>query len=358
MNPALPPLKVPELVQPPIKQEEIIIPSNAPKINQPPIQVPKPVEPVVQNQNPISAPVQPPIQEPAPIYVQPKRPEVVQPQKIEVVQPQKIEVVPPQNESEVNPPAIIEETKEQIEERANQEKLMNLLSTTYNKHFSSTKQFAYESTLNLILNKKEAQGFIQEYVQTKEQLPNIHKLMIGFPNYCTEDFKQFIFHCFPNNVEIFVVNGWNHSAKKLGDASLYSDMFEEKLKNVTTEVNLIEHNMISSQVFSQIVRGSSNSERIVFRACEIPTDSECNFGSDIHYNTQFISFGYSGRSDICKWRGSKNRFENIVKGISRSTIKNSLKEINANPQSITEQQIKELLGNHNARNITVSMEKS
>ena len=327
----------PKVPQPDKKQDEIppkAVDTTKPKIEEPP----KPKADEILSQPKVDEPKPKGVKQPL-IIVEP-------PPKVEESQP-KVEEVKDQPEEE--------ETPEMKIAKADQDKWKTQLEVAYRKNYRFDKEFNDKSTLNILLNKKEAQNFVKEYASLKGRLPNLHKLMISFPDYLIEGFKQFVLSCFPLKLDILIINGFSYINKKRGLASDYSDILAHKLRDIKNEIHFIEHNMVSTNVFCHIVRSSLNTERLIFRGCEIPTDEECNFGIDVPYKIKFISFGYNGRSDICKWRSKNERFENIIKGIANSSLKNSLTTIQIKKESMGLMKAEDVLKKYGLKNIRVEI---
>jgi hypothetical protein len=85
--------------------------------------------------------------------------------------------------------------------------------------------------------------------------------------------------------------------------------------------------------------------------CVIKTDSECDFGSDISYQIEFfLNLRGAGYPSYKNWE-SNDRFLNIVKGIAKSSLKNSLKELGVYCSDITLVKAQEILNENDCSHI-------
>ena len=64
---------------------------------------------------------------------------------------------------------------------------------------------------------------------------------------------------------------------------------------VSKEIYLTFFDMNQDE-FSTIIRAARNSQRLVFNQCKIEKTGAIDFGEDLSYDTQLISFPYTGHS--------------------------------------------------------------
>jgi hypothetical protein len=246
----------------------------------------------------------------------------------------------------------IKEKDQEIERVDNQPMFMEILKSAYNTHFGTQQDFSHKSELVLELNDSKAESFIKHYVTNKLKLPHLKKLRIDYIKENDEVLKLFLINCCPSNLEVFSFNRNTNTSSQI-KISAYIPSLSKCLPAVTKQVYLYYVKIKSSGDLSTLIKASSNSENLVVRCCEVLTDDECDFG-DGKYNTQLISFGYDDYNQ-CKWKEKPIRFDNIVEGISKSSLKGQLKVLGINESDVSKDDAEACLTKFGCQNVSVKV---
>ena len=90
------------------------------------------------------------------------------------------------------------------------------------------------------------------------------------------------------------------------------------------------------------MKASSNSDRIVFSACQIDLSSDIDLSSP-EYATTYLSFHCVGDSKVNDWKNHPERLKRVIKAISLCSLKNSLKTINVWGSDVAVETVEEML---------------
>ena len=160
------------------------------------------------------------------------------------------------------------------------------------------------------------------------------------------DLNSFLGNWTPDQLELFWLN---HNY--FGDAGVKTDFYIDALcktlKAVTNEV-YIECLKLTASDLEQIVKASSNSERLVIRYSDVSCSVALDFTTADQYKTKFLSFnnwGYDShrKSDFMFVPAS---FENIVEAMAKSGLKASLQTLDIWGWELTDTEVQKLLSKH------------
>ena len=133
----------------------------------------------------------------------------------------------------------------------------------------------------------------------------------------------------------------------------YRSGMEVALRGVTKEVHL-DHFKISHKTLQVIVRGASRAESLVFHGWIIDSFADLDFSVSGDVETNYIAFLAVGNAKQSNWGSSPYKFDNIIKGLSKSGHKNSLKTININESGdFTVKKAIEILQDNDMGNVEV-----
>ena len=87
---------------------------------------------------------------------------------------------------------------------------------------------------------------------------------------------------------------------------------------------------MESESFNNFIKSCSNIQRVVISNSTINVDGELDFGKDIPYKTQYLSFYYTrfGVYNKSEFYRTEDDIIKILKAIKQSGLSNSLKQIN------------------------------
>jgi len=226
-----------------------------------------------------------------------------------------------------------------------------ILEVLFSVYFDEEKVFDEESTLVLDMSKDSSVALVQHLSKNKVKLPNIRKLKIDNIGENDEQIKQLFIHCFPDKLELFGFNENHNSRLNLNN---YIDGLCHLLPTVTTQIFFYWWEVKDSSVFGRLVSASHNASSLVLRCSELALDQQCIF-ADIPYNIKTLSFGYKRSGDECKWASNPKRFENIVKSIADSPLKDSLTDIQINDSCIKVDKASEYLNDNGCSHIKLTV---
>ena len=168
-------------------------------------------------------------------------------------------------------------------------------------------------SLEFSLSDSKQKIFFKELESIKLKLPNIKRIRIDNISDSDTDLNSFLLNWTPDQLELFAmnINSINPSRVK---ADFYIEALCKTLKSVTKEVYIRWMNLTSSD-FEQIIKASSNSERLVFRYNEIQCATVLNFVTTSKYNIKFLSFDYWGDPSLKKseFNSDPSTFKHIIK---------------------------------------------
>jgi hypothetical protein len=134
-------------------------------------------------------------------------------------------------------------------------------------------------------------NFLNKMRNNKIKIPDIKRILFNAlpkENKCIRDFMT---HCFPDNLELFTLNG---SGNRIS-IDYYSPALRQALPKVTREI-YISTSALSKECFETVVKSSAKCERLTVAYCTLDTDSACDF-SGPEYNINYFGLSTSGRFD-------------------------------------------------------------
>ena len=136
-------------------------------------------------------------------------------------------------------------------------------------------------------------------------------------------------------------------------ADFYIEALCKTLKAITNEV-YIEWLKLTASDLEQIVKASSNSERLVIRFSDVSCSAALDFAIADRYNTEFLSFlnwGYSNRTS--DFKSNQASFENIVEAMAKSGLKDSLQTLDIKGCGLGKTAVQGLLSKHGMGAVSV-----
>jgi len=129
------------------------------------------------------------------------------------------------------------------------------------------------------------------------------------------------------------------------------------LPHVTKEV-YFNYLVVSGEDLSQIVKASSNLERLSFVVSKILTSDSLDFSSTSQSKLEYLSFNACAYHNWCnmEWDKYPDRFEKIVVAIKNSSLKDSLKTLNVRKCKISSSKVGEQLAAHGLSHINLGEE--
>ena len=144
----------------------------------------------------------------------------------------------------------------------------------------------------------------------------------------------------------------------IGDAGIKADFYIESLckmlKAVSSEAYIRCLKLTASNL-EQVVKASSNSERLVIRYCDVSCSVALDFTTINKYKTKFLSFyswGYDSNRNS-DFKSAPASFENIVEAMAKSGLKDSLQTLDINSCGLDKTLVQGLLRKHGMGAVSV-----
>ena len=168
------------------------------------------------------------------------------------------------------------------------------------------------------------------------------------------DLASFLSNSVPNKLDFFWMNRCYISGAIPTKIDFYIDSLCEAIKWVSKEI-YFENLIVGEKDLEKIVKSSCNWERLVIEFSDILCSSALDFSSDSDYKTKSLSFYNWGESSYRKssWLNDSSLFENIVEGIGKSGLKQSLQTVNISGWELDESKVQEMFTKHGMTNVSV-----
>ena len=164
---------------------------------------------------------------------------------------------------------------------------------------------------------------------SKLRLPNIRRIQIDKIPDGNKELNSFFQNWVPSKLDLFSVN---HAYKTDTGIKMdfYIDSISKAIKSVSKEIYL-ECFEIKEAELEQIIKSSSNWERLIIRYSDIHCSKKLDFSVSSKYKIKFLSFYNCGNTDYkdrkSDWIKTPSCFKNIVEAISKSGLRDSLEQV-------------------------------
>ena len=176
------------------------------------------------------------------------------------------------------------------------------------------------------LNEKQ-ETFFKDLIFSKVRLPEIKMIKLDQVSNSDLDYNAFFENWFPPKLQLFCLNCPRYDATAI-KAEFYINSLWKAVSSVTKEV-FIDCFEFSEAELEQIIKSTSNAERVVLNYWDIRCSTVLDFGSEIKHKIKHLSFEQWGYSDKkTDWISNPSCYENIINAISKCELKSSLQEIN------------------------------
>jgi len=249
--------------------------------------------------------------------------------------------------------------KEKEEEFDKNSKLLNNLLNPTAKEilFKSVKgtfaDFDASYKFNISMNICKEKELLDTFANKQLRLSDIKRVFIENPkNEDSKNMNKFLISCIPTSLPLLCLSGDN---VKLINGSELIDGICNASELVTNEIYL-NHMEFKWEEIQRIFRSAIKTQRLIFRRCKLHTTDDMDFNTDCAL-THLSFVACSSYNVSMKWDEYPERFENIVKAISKSNFKDSLTTINIYDCSISASKVKEQLSQYNISHINVVQER-
>ena len=163
---------------------------------------------------------------------------------------------------------------------------------------------------------------------SKLRLPNIRKIRIDYISDGNKELNSFFQNWVPSKIDLLSVNYYLNTSTGI-KMDFYIDSISKAIKSVQKEIYLRCFE-IKEPELEQIIKSSSNWERLILEYCDIHCSKKLDFGVYDKYKIKFLSFQWCGQTVIYRktdWKSTPSCFKNIVEAISKSGLRDSLEQV-------------------------------
>ena len=143
-------------------------------------------------------------------------------------------------------------------------------------------------SLQISLNDTKQKSLMRDCVNSKLRLPYLNGIAVDHISDADADLASFLSDCTPAQLKLLAVN-YDYNSWTGIKSKFYIDAFSRAAASTTKEVFFCCIDF-SAEDLQTVVRAALNTERIVFNWCCIHCSSGLDFGADLSYNTEFLSF--------------------------------------------------------------------
>mmetsp|Transcript_2627 Transcript_2627/g.2221 ORF Transcript_2627/g.2221 Transcript_2627/m.2221 type:complete len:211 (-) Transcript_2627:28-660(-) len=200
------------------------------------------------------------------------------------------------------------------------------------------------------MEKNQDKEIIRTLGDKEQHLPYIKRVRIdNIDKVVCESINIFLTSCIPVTLPLLCLN---ETALEVINGSKLIDSLCQAFQSVTKEINMC-YIEFSPEEIQRIIKSATKTQKLVFRACKLHTNDHMNFNTNSALT--HLSFDRCSYDDSVsmKWDEYPERFENIVKAISKSNLKDSLTIININNCGISVSKVEEQLSKYNISHINV-----
>ena len=129
---------------------------------------------------------------------------------------------------------------------------------------------------------------MRDCVASKLKLPDLNLIEIDDMLDADADLARFLSECTPARIDDFKVNNYSKIFTGI-KSNFYINAFSETAVRVVKTI-FFRYIDFSAEDLQTIVRAAHNAEEIKFSYCCIHCSSDLDFGAELKYNTNFLSF--------------------------------------------------------------------
>ena len=164
---------------------------------------------------------------------------------------------------------------------------------------------------------------------SKLKLPDLDWIQIDDISDEDADLAYFLSECTPSRIKALLVNSYWKDFTGI-KSKFYIDAFSETAARTVNKV-FFKCIDFSAEDLQTIVRAAHYAEEIIFCNCCIHCSSGLDFGKDLKYNTNFLSFQGWGDTKseerTTDWKKDPSNFSLIVDAICSSGLRVSLQNL-------------------------------
>ena len=191
------------------------------------------------------------------------------------------------------------------------------------------------------------------------KLPDIMRIKIDFVSDSNLNLSNFLSNCTSNQLEFLCINHFT-TADTLIKSKINIDSLSKAVSAVKREVYIRMYEFSAADL-QQFVRAACKAERIIIQRCSVRCSSALDFGSELKYNTNFLSFqcwGETSHKELkTDWMSDPSSFSHIVDAIGNSGLRHSLTKLCiAFNNTLDKTEVQEMLNEKGMAHISVVLE--
>ena len=179
------------------------------------------------------------------------------------------------------------------------------------------------------MNDAKQKSLLTDLGSSKLRLPNIRKIDINYISDGNKELNSFFQNWVPSKLDLLSVNNWMNTYTGI-KMDFYIDSISKAIKSVKKEIYLTCFE-IKEPELEQIIKSSSNWERLILRFNDIHCSRKLDFSVSSKYKIKFLSFYNCGNTSFkdrkTDWISTPSCFKNIVEAISKSGLRDSLEQV-------------------------------
>ena len=188
------------------------------------------------------------------------------------------------------------------------------------------------------------------------KLPDIKRIRIDYVLDSDADLSDFFANCTPNQLKFLCINNSFSVATPI-NTKIDINTLSKAVTAVTKEIYIRLYEFSAADL-QQFVRAACNTERIIIKRCSVHCSSALDFGSELKYNTNFLSFQFWGETDYTElttdWKTDPSCFSHIVDAIANSGLRHSLTKLSiANNETLNKAKVQDMLNVKGMAHISV-----
>ena len=200
---------------------------------------------------------------------------------------------------------------------------------------------------------------MRECIASRLRLPNLNGIRIDYISDADADLANFLRYCTPARLNFLVINYFANTSTGI-KSKFYVNAFSEAARRTTKEVYFTCIDFRAEDL-QTVVRAAHKAERILFCFCCIHCSSGLDFGTNLSYNTNLLSFqgwGSTIYNEIATdWKADPPSFSLIVDSIGNSGLRFSLEKLNIYDNStLSASEVQEELNSKGMSHISVVQE--
>ena len=161
------------------------------------------------------------------------------------------------------------------------------------------------------------------------RLPDIKRIRIDYISDSDTNHSNFLENCTPNQLKFLCIN-YLTAAETSINSKINIKSLSKAVAAVTKEVYIRLYEFSEADL-QQFIRAACNAERIIIHRCSVQSSGALDFGFQLEYNTNYLSFQYWGdtyyKELTTDWISDPSCFSHIVDAISNSGLRHSLTKL-------------------------------